>query len=406
MPIITRNEDAFSRITQLVDARSAQKPAMRIAISAHMSADGDAIGSNLALGEALALRYPQADIQCLLADKDAEVPRTYRFLPGADRMLPVNCYEGLPDVLFVVDLSSLSRLGYAKQLCEQTDLVIVLDHHPSEEHFWQAGLINTNAAACAVIIRAFIAHMGISLTPTMAQNLMCGLMTDTGCFQYQNVNSEAFYVASDLVDVGASPSDIALHVYQSDRLSYVHLCAIVMQRICTFAEGKVAYSYTTLADLTTVDVPLSECDGLIDMVRRVEGAEIALFLKEVPGGIVRGNLRAKNNTDISDVARIFGGGGHKAASGFSVVGTIDEVFSQILPLLVDVACTGSVTSQHRDAVSIKAPDSKKDSDSNAEQPAQRPANTCSAQLQDSQVQDPQGQDPQHLKTQDSQGDFS
>ena len=165
---------------------------------------------------------------------------------------------------------------------------------------------------------------------------MCALVTDTGRFQYQNADGEAFEVASLLVEAGASPSQIALHVYQSDRLAYIHLAAKVMGRIRTFGEGRVAYSYVTTADLSASGVPLAEMDGLVDIVRCVEGTEVALFLKEVDGGKVRGNLRSKSQLDISGVARQMGGGGHTAAAGFTAEGTIDDVFTEIVPLLIDL----------------------------------------------------------------------
>ncbi|MBF0978475.1 MAG: bifunctional oligoribonuclease/PAP phosphatase NrnA, partial [Atopobium sp.] len=182
----------------------------------------------------------------------------------------------------------------------------------------------------------FACHLGAELIPSEAQCLMCALVTDTGRFQYQNADGEAFEVASLLVEAGASPSQIALHVYQSDRLAYLHLAAKVMGRILTFGEGRVAYSYVTTADLSASGVPLAEMDGLVDIVRCVEGTEIALFLKEVDGGKVRGNLRSKSQLDISGVARQMGGGGHTAAAGFTAEGTIDDVFTQIVPLLIDL----------------------------------------------------------------------
>ena len=106
-----------------------------------------------------------------------------------------------------------------------------------------------------------------------------------------------------------------------------------MGRIVTFERGKIAYSYSTMADLERTGASLDDCEGLIDTVRSVEGSEVALFLKEVPGGKVRGNLRSKSGRDISGVARAMGGGGHRAASGFTVDGTVDEVLAVALPKL-------------------------------------------------------------------------
>jgi phosphoesterase RecJ-like protein len=136
-----------------------------------------------------------------------------------------------------------------------------------------------------------------------------------------------------LVEAGASPAEVALNVYQSDRLAYVHLAARVLARIQTFAEGRIAYSFATAEDIANAGVTLDELDGLIDLVRCIEGTKVALFLKEVDGGKVRGNLRSKCDLDVSGIAREMGGGGHRAAAGFTASGTVDEVRAIVLPKL-------------------------------------------------------------------------
>ena len=106
-----------------------------------------------------------------------------------------------------------------------------------------------------------------------------------------------------------------------------------MGRIKTFEDGRIAYSYATQNDLERTGADLDESDGLIDVVRSVEGSEIALFLKKIPNGQVRGNLRSKGEHDVSVVANLMGGGGHKAAAGFTFDGDIDEALATVLPLL-------------------------------------------------------------------------
>ncbi len=317
---------SFDEVTRLLEDAST------IAVCAHTSPDGDALGSELALIELIETRWPNKTVVGLLADDDV-VPRIYQFLPGADRLVRAASYEGSPDVFFCVDLSQPGRLADAEAVLARSAHAVVLDHHPSGEHFWDAGVVRPEAAAAGVLVAEYALHLQGSLTPSMAQCLLCALMTDTGRFQYQNANGEAFRVASALVDAGASPSEVALRVYQSDRLGYLHLSATVMGRITTFERGKIAYSYATSADFAATGVPVAECDGLVDLVRRVDGSEIALFLKEVPGGKVRGNLRAKSDRDISCVAREMGGGGHPAAAGFTVEGDIDQALSVVLPKL-------------------------------------------------------------------------
>lgn len=324
--IIGQEAAEFDRVCALIDE------ATSIAVCAHTSPDGDAVGSCLALAEIIETRWDGKSVTCLLADDD-DVPRTYSFLPRVERHAHVADYAVDPDLFICVDLSQASRLNLAEAVLNRAGHVAVLDHHPSNARFWDAGVVRPGAAAAGVIVAEFALHVGCELTATMAQNLMCAIVTDTGRFQYSNADGEAFEVASMLVDAGASPSEIALRVYQSDRLAYIHLCAVIMARISTFEGGKVAYSYATAADFKANDVPLAECDGLIDLVRCVDGSEVALFLKEVPGGKIRGNLRSKCGLDISGIAREFGGGGHKAAAGFTFEGTIDEALAAALPLL-------------------------------------------------------------------------
>ena len=305
--------------------------ASTIAICAHTSPDGDALGSELALAQIISAHWPKKSVSCLLAD-DNDVPRIYRFLEGADKLIRACDYHENPDLFLAVDLSLPSRLALAQKVMERSNHIGVLDHHPGQEAFWEAGVVRPDAAAAGILVCEFARHLGVALTPSAAQCLFCAVVTDTGRFQYQNANPEAFEIASELVGAGADPAEVSLRVYQSDRIDYLHLEARVMGRVRTFEDGRIAYSYATLADLEATGVDTSECDGLIDMVRRVDGAEIALFLRQA-GAVVRGNLRAKGNLDVSQVARAMGGGGHPAASGFTSELDLDETLSKVLPSL-------------------------------------------------------------------------
>ena len=315
----------LDQVTELIEG------AQTIAICAHTSPDGDAIGSALGLAELIGRTWPNKQVANLLADPDV-VPRTYQFLPGTTSFVHVDDYDVDPDLFICVDLSCPSRLNEAEKVLNRASKVAVLDHHPASERFWDAGVVRPEAAAAGVIVAEYAQRLGC-LTQTMAQNLLCAIVTDTGRFQYQNANPEAFRVASMLVDAGASPAEVAVNVYQSDRLAYLHLCATVMGRINTFEQGKIAYSYVTDADLRASGVPVAECDGLVDLVRCVEGSEVTLFLKQIPGGKVRGNLRSKTARDISCIAKEMGGGGHCAAAGFTIDGDIDQALSVVLPKL-------------------------------------------------------------------------
>lgn len=327
-------EAAFATIVEEIEA------AQTICIQAHTNPDGDALGSGLALTKIMQAKWPNKDIVALLAD-DFEIPRIYRFLPYVDELMCASQYEGSPDLFISVDVSTPDRLSLGKELMLSAKRRVIFDHHPCQEPLADAYIIRTSAAATGVIISEFAMFLGEAITPDVANLLMCAIMTDTGRFQYQNADPEAFAIASHLVDAGANPSLVSLNVYQNFTLQYLHLEAQVMARIVTFEDGKIAYSYATQADFERTGASLDECDGLIDVVRSVSGSTVALFLKELPDGQVRGNLRSKCDLDISGVARALGGGGHKAAAGFTVEGDISEALTQVLDLLCNVVRNGS-----------------------------------------------------------------
>jgi phosphoesterase RecJ-like protein len=322
-------EAAFDRIAQAIDG------CRSVAICAHTSPDGDALGSGLALAMIIRARWPEIEVTNLLADREP-VPRIYSFLPGASDFVCAGDYEQSPDLFVSVDLSVASRLNLAEDVMRRAGATVIIDHHPCESPYGQVNLVRPSAAAAGVIVTELALHLGVTITPDMAECLYCAVCTDTGRFQYQNADSEAFAVAGLLVDAGAVPSRTALNVYQNFSLSYLHLESAVMGRITTFSKGRIAYSYATSADLVRTGASLDECDGLIDVVRSVAGSEVALFLKEVGDGMVRGNLRSKTSLDISGIARSLGGGGHKAAAGFTMEGDIDQVLSKALPQLVSL----------------------------------------------------------------------
>jgi len=316
----------FRRITRLIeDART-------IAICAHTNPDGDALGTQLALAQIIEQEWPQKEVTCLLADP-APCPRIYEFLPGTDRLVHASDYDVDPDLFICVDIAGGPRLNEALAVRDRAAQVAIIDHHPNDDPQADAWVICPEAAAAAVLVTRFAKHLGASISRECAQCLYCAIATDTGNFQYQNADPEAFAMASLLVDAGADPSEVSLNVYQSFRLEYLRLLATACDRIRTFMGGRLVYSYVTSADFERTGASLDECDGLVDTVRSVVGTEVVLFLKEVPGNKVRGNLRSKTSFDVSAIAQAMGGGGHKAAAGFMCDGTIDDAASKVLPLL-------------------------------------------------------------------------
>lgn len=306
--------------------------ARTIAISGHTNPDGDALGSVLGLGASIRAQFPDKRVDFLLAD-DGSIPRIYRFLPFSGELEPATRHRESYDLFISVDVPTLERLEDAAAVAKRARGRVVIDHHPTREEFGDITVRVTSAAATSVLVEELLNAAGWPCTPEIASCLMTGLVTDTGRFQYQNANPSAFACASRLVDAGAQPALIALEVYQSQRIEYLHLESIVMSRIETCACGRVAYSYAFASDLRECGVKPAECDGLVDIVRQVDGTELCLFLRESEPGVVRGNLRSKGKLDISGIAVELGGGGHAAAAGFTYHGTVQEAAAVVLPKL-------------------------------------------------------------------------
>ncbi|MDY4522473.1 MAG: bifunctional oligoribonuclease/PAP phosphatase NrnA [Atopobium sp.] len=316
----------FEAITELIS------DAQTIVICAHTRPDGDALGSGLGLAMLIERVWPGKEVVNLLAD-DEPIPSIYKFLPQSDRFVPACQYTGTPDLFFMIDLPHPSRLNHAQKLYERAAKRVTIDHHPSEEALGDVCLSRPEVAATGVLITEFALNRKLALTPDIATCLLTAIVTDTGSFQYQNADSEAFEIASLLVDAGANPALISLNVYQSFRLEYLHLASVVMGRIQTYANGRIAYSYATQEDFATNGALPEESEGLIDIVRSVAGSQLALFVKQADAHTVRGNLRSKSELDVSQVASKLGGGGHRVAAGFTYTGTIEEVLAEALPML-------------------------------------------------------------------------
>ncbi len=306
-----RQERGFCELSEAITR------ARTIAICAHMSPDGDALGSELSLAAIIRERWPEKRVHCLLAEHK-EVPRHLRFLPMIDELVPPREAPEAPDLFIAVDLSVASRLADARATMERAREVFVIDHHPTKRPFGDGAIMRPDVAACGVVILEYALYLDAAVTRDVAMLLFCAIMTDTGRFQYQNANAEAFWAAGKLVAAGADPSVVALNVYQSMRLSYLRLESVVMGRITTLLDGRIAFSWVFWEDFEATGAGEDESEGLVDIVRSVEGAEVALLLRETPEGAIRGNLRSKSEIDVSGLATELGGGGHAAAAGFSL----------------------------------------------------------------------------------------
>lgn len=288
-------------------------------ICGHVSPDGDCLGSQLAL--AAALRQAGKQCACVLA-RDEEPPRDLAFLPGFDGLVPAARYEGPCEVFVAVDVPTTERVGDAARLQAAADLTVTVDHHAVPEAMSVLSYTDPDVASTTMLVWELAAVLGAERDRIVATCCYTGLMTDTGRFQYQNADAAAFAAAAEMVAAGAEPAVISRRIYQSRSLASILLEGRNVDHMALSADGAAALSWLSQADFEACGACKADAEPMVDVLRAIDGVEVACMLREQPDGEVRGSLRAKGDADVAAIARAFGGGGHTAAAGFTFAGAL------------------------------------------------------------------------------------
>ncbi|MGZ8739653.1 MAG: DHH family phosphoesterase [Gaiellaceae bacterium] len=296
----------------------------RFVLTTHENPDGDALGSLLAAN--LALKQLGKDTAMVLHG-DAPLPVEYGFMPLGDleRRWPDDVAER---ALLAVDCANESRIADPEVL-GRVPLSINVDHHHDNTRFGRINLVVADASSTGEVLRDLFRELGVELTPDIAEALYIALVTDTGRFQYTNTTPKALRLAADLVESGADVHRVFQGVYESVQFAKLKLLARALERAQVFEGGRIVVSYLVRTDFTEVGAPEAYSEGIIDPLRSVEGADMAVLIREPPrqdGPARRVSLRASiDELDVSAIARKSGGGGHRQAAGFSSKASIEEI---------------------------------------------------------------------------------
>lgn len=302
------------------EIKSRLHTAERILIASHVRPDGDAIGSTLALG--LALLDAGKQVQMTLADG---VPAGFRHLPGSERIQ--TRAEGQFDLIVTVDCSDPKRVGSALDGYPSPDLVI--DHHITTEPFGALNLIEPDAVATASILIRHMPAWGLTITPAIASNLMTGLVTDTLGFRTSNTTPESLRQAADLLELGVDMSNLYFRSLVRRTFAGAKYWGAGLSSLQR-ANG-IVWCTLTLADRKAAGYNANDDADLINIVSSIDDADIALmFVEQSPQRTKISWRGLKPHIDVSQIARQFGGGGHRAASGAEVNGRLSEVQEKIL----------------------------------------------------------------------------
>ena len=297
----------------------------RFLVTTHENPDGDALGSLLAT--TLLLEEIGKDAVMYLYG-DAPIPTEYQFmeLERLTRAFPEDAAER---VLVAVDCANEDRIGHDLDLVRGAPLTINIDHHHDNTRFGDLNLIVSGASSTGEVLRDVLQELDLPLTPEIAEALYIALVTDTGRFQYANTTPKALRLAAELVDAGADVHSIFQQVYESVQFQKLKLLARALERAQVYEGGRIVVSYLLRTDFSELSAPDPYSEGIIDYLRAVEGADMAVLIREPPrlsGPERRISLRASTDElDVSAIARKSGGGGHRQAAGFSSEASVEEI---------------------------------------------------------------------------------
>lgn len=292
-----------------------------VAIACHVFPDGDALGSMIGLGMHLARLGKK--VWMGWGSAQLRVPLQYGFLPGLDRIGGEP--PAAPQVFLAVDCATVGRLELLQPVFAAATTRIDLDHHATNEGFGTINLVEPTAASSCELAYELIRRMGGMPDREEATCLYTGIVTDTGRFQYSSTSPETLRVAAALRDLGVDHTLVANEIFESAPFGYLHTLGLVLAR-ATLEDGLV-WSWLDLADLR--GTRLDDADDMINLLRAVREADVAVLLKEVEPGRYKGSMRSRASVDVAQIASSFGGGGHARAAGFPAPGNVAETMQAV-----------------------------------------------------------------------------
>jgi phosphoesterase RecJ-like protein len=310
----------WSRFAEII--RSHQ----RFLLVSHIRPDCDALGSELgmagvleALGKTVRIVNGQA------------TPPNLAFIDPARRIGVIGQTVQPADladieVLMILDTSAWAQLGPMSDFIRAfPGEKVLVDHHVGEDDIGAELFKNVKAEATGRLVVEAAEALGVKLTPEMATPLFAAIATDTGWYRFASASAGTYRVAAKLIDAGASPAGIYNALYEQDTLGRMKLRGVILARIESELEGRLAHTYVLKEDFTNTGSLPSDTEDMVNFALAIKGTQVAVILVEQQSGGFKISFRSRSAVDCSRVAEKFGGGGHKAAAGASVQGPLAEV---------------------------------------------------------------------------------
>ena len=292
------------------------KKAQNILILLHNFPDGDTIASSLALSDYL--KSINKKVDCAVK---GQIPPVFNFLPGVSE-IKNDFLLGDYDLIVAVDCGDTNRTGFPErleQVCKNKTLINIDHHLRNNLHkIAKINLVDDRASATAEIIFKLLKYFGAKIDGRTATYILAGIYYDTGGFQHPNVTVETLRIASECLHLGGRIGIVSQHLSFSHRSSALKLWGIALRKMRQRADG-IVLSYLTREDLKSCEASEDDASGIVNLINTVPNTKIAILLLETETGKIKASLRTESDEiDVSQLARLFDGGGHRKAAGFLV----------------------------------------------------------------------------------------
>ncbi|HEY5585577.1 MAG TPA: bifunctional oligoribonuclease/PAP phosphatase NrnA [Ruminiclostridium sp.] len=301
-----------------------------VAIFPHISADGDAIGSSLALG--LALKNAGKKVAIYIEENISNV---YKFLPGIELATFYNELEDVMDLNIALDTGDVGRLASRAEAYFKAPCTINIDHHVTNTKFGHLNFVDALSASTGEIVYKIIKQLKLKIDTDIAMCLYTAIATDTGGFKYGNTTAETHRIAAELLETGIDIGDLSQRIFENTTFAKLKLTQKSIELLELYENSKIAVTVLSLEDIRSIGAKDEDCDGIVNIGRSIEGVEVSILIKEKENNEVRVNLRSKAFVDVSEVAAAFDGGGHKRAAGCTVKGSVEDVKAKLINAVKD-----------------------------------------------------------------------
>ncbi|MGC1799919.1 MAG: bifunctional oligoribonuclease/PAP phosphatase NrnA [Solirubrobacterales bacterium] len=308
----------------------------RFILTTHENPDGDALGSLLATQRIL--EALGKDSVMFLAAKEFPLPVEYRFLPLEEvfHEPPADIHDR---VVIFLDCGNIDRMP-VDFLRTDGAKVINIDHHHDNTRFGTVNLVDVDASCTAEILYDIAGLLGVELTPEIANALYVALVTDTGKFMYENTDARSHRMAAGVIEAGVEVNEVYRRLYEHAPIEKLRLLARALDQIELLEEGRLAITYISADDYTATGASEALTEGVIDHLRTIDGTLVAAVVRDqAESGRADRKVSMRSTdgrVDVSAIARVHGGGGHRRAAGFGT----DLPYEQVTEFLI-----GEIASQ-------------------------------------------------------------